>query len=164
MGLSLVFVPVAWPIVAAQELPHTPIIALNSVVGDSIGWPRYVQEIAAVYHNLSPSVRRSTIVLASNYGEAGAVNHFGPADGLPPVYSGHMSYWYWGPPPGTATTVIAVGFTRAQLVSIFGQVRLATHLKNHLHVVNAEEDQPVWVCSAMREPWKLIWPDLKNFA
>ena len=29
--------------------------------------------------------------------------------GLPPVYSGHNSYWTWGPPPPDRTIVIHVG-------------------------------------------------------
>jgi 4-amino-4-deoxy-L-arabinose transferase-like glycosyltransferase len=37
--------------------------------------------------------------LAGNYGEAGAIDQFGPRYGLPTAYSRHQNLWYWGPPP-----------------------------------------------------------------
>ena len=103
------------------------------------------------------------MVLASNYGEAGAVGHFGPADGLPAVYSGHNGYWYWGPPPAAATTAVAVGFDRQTLAPICGTLRLAAQLTNHVSVQDDEQGAPVWVCSALRASWPAIWPQLKDF-
>src|SRR5262249_39567887 len=35
--------------------------------------------------------------LTSNYGEAAAIDLFGPAEGLPPAISGHNQYGLWGP-------------------------------------------------------------------
>ena len=106
----------------------TPIVALNYDAGETIGWPAFVREIATAYRSLPPAQRPATTVLTSNYGEAGAVDHFGPADGLPAAYSGHMSFWYWGPPPAGATTAIVVGYQRSQL-AFCGSVRLAAHLR-----------------------------------
>jgi hypothetical protein len=45
---------------------------------------------------------RSAGILAGNYGEAGAINLYGPAYGLPEAMSGINSYWlcgYGDPPP-----------------------------------------------------------------
>ena len=69
-----------------------PIVALNTDAGETIGWPAFVHEIAAVYSSLPVSQRPAATVLTSNYGEAGAVDRFGPADGLPAAYSGHMAF------------------------------------------------------------------------
>lgn len=160
---SLVLVPVALPVLPVQELHNTPVVAINSTMGEEVGWPTFVQEIATVYHSLPQATQVSTIILASNYGEAGAVNQFGPADGLPAVYSGHMSYWYWGPPPAGATTAVAVGFSRGQLSGFCGSIRLATHLNNHLQVKDEEQGNPVYVCSHLRVSWKAIWPRLKTY-
>jgi hypothetical protein len=159
----LVLVPVALPIVPLQQLHNTPIVAMNSTMGEEVGWPTFVQEIATVYHSLPSATQRSTIILASNYGEAGAVNQFGPGDGLPAVYSGHMSYWYWGPPPADATTAVAVGFSRGQLSGFCGTIRLETHLNNHLQVNDEEQGNPVFVCTHLRAPWRAIWPSLKSY-
>ena len=116
-----------------------------------------------MYASLPAARRRTTVVLASNYGEAGAVDHYGPADGLPAVYSGHMAYWYWGPPPGSATTAVAVGFERSALAAFCGTLLLATRLNNHLDVNDDEQSEPVWVCSDLRAPWTRIWPTLRHF-
>ena len=109
VGLSLAIVPITLPVVPVSSLHSTAIVALNYDAGETVGWPAFVSEIAAAYRTLPPGQRSSAIVLTSNYGEAGAVDHFGPADGLPAAYSGHNGFWYWGPPPATATTAIVVG-------------------------------------------------------
>ena len=161
--LTLVGIPVTLPVVPVADVHSTPIVALNYDAGETIGWPAYVHEIAAVYDSLPASQRRSSIVLTSNYGEAGAVGHFGPAVGLPAVYSGHNGYWYWGPPPAAATTAVAVGFDRQALSPLCGTLRLAARLNNQVGVHDDEQGAPVWVCSALRASWAVIWPGLRDF-
>lgn len=161
--LSLPNIYFALPLVPVAQLHASAELAANSTLGESVGWPTYVQEIAAVYHALPASQQRSAIVLASNYGEAGAVNHFGQQDGLPAVYSGHMSFWYWGPPPPSATTAVAVGFARSQLTPFCASLHLAGHLRNYVGVQDEEEGMPIWVCSTITQPWTEIWPQLRNF-
>ena len=162
VALSLTAVPLTLPVLPAADLRYTPIVQLNYDAGETVGWPAYVREIAAVYDSL-PAVRRSsTVVLASNYGEAGAVGRYGQAAGLPQVYSGHNGYWYWGPPPAWASTAVSVGFDRATLAGFCGSLRLAARLNNHLGVANQEQGAPVWVCSQLRAAWTVIWPRLRN--
>ena len=160
--LTLAEIPVTLPLVPVADLHKTPIVALNYDAGETVGWPAYVGEIAAVYRSLPAGQRSAAIVLGSNYGEAGAVAHYGPADGLPAAYSGHNGFWYWGPPPASARTAIAVGFGRAQLTPFCGNLRLAAHLDNHVGVQDDEQGAPVWVCSALRAPWTRIWPRLRS--
>jgi hypothetical protein len=159
--LSAAEFPVTLPIVPVSAVHETPIVSLNYDAGETIGWPAFVQEIARVYGGLPATQRSGAIVLASNYGEAGAVDRFGPADGLPSAYSGHMSYWYWGPPPERARAAIAVGFDKADL-GFCGSVVLAATLNNHVGVADDEQGQPVWICSQLRESWPAIWPSLRN--
>lgn len=161
--LSLTAIPATLPVLPVGALRHTPIVSLNYDAGETIGWPTYVSEVETVYASLPSAVRPFTVVLASNYGEAGAVDHFGPALGLPPVYSGHNAYWYWGPPPASTTTAVAVGFDRSTLAPVCGSLVLATHLDNHLGIDDQEQGAPVWVCTRLRSSWKAIWPSLRNF-
>lgn len=161
--LSITAIPVTLPVLPVATLRHTPIVSLNYDAGETIGWPTYVSEIARVYESLSPSQRQSTIMLTSNYGEAGALDHYGPSDSLPAVYSGHNAYWYWGPPPASKTVVAAVGFSEHALSAVFGKLWLATHLDNHLGISDDEQGAPVWVGSDIRGPWKTIWPRLRHF-
>lgn len=167
VGLAALFVlvslPVTLPLVPAGDLHHTQIVKLNYDAGETLAWPTFVREIAAVNDALPAAARHKAIVLASNYGEAGAVDHYGPAVGLPAAYSGHMSYYYWGPPPAAATVAIAVGFGRGSLAPYCGSLRLATYLNNHLDVNDDEQGAPVWVCQGLRSPWSVIWPRFRDF-
>jgi hypothetical protein len=161
--LSLTAIPVTLPVLPTGVLRHTPIVSLNYDAGETIGWPTYVREIAHVYASLPASERPFTVVLASNYGEAGAVDLYGPADGLPAVYSGHNAYWYWGPPPASSTEAIAVGFDRSKLATFCGTLALAAHLDNHLGIDDQEQGAPIWVCGQLRSPWRSVWPRLRDF-
>jgi hypothetical protein len=159
--LTLTAIPVTLPVVPVTDVHRTPIVALNYDAGETIGWPAYVRQIAAVYRSLPAAQRAAVIVLGSNYGESGAVDHFGRADGLPAAYGVHNAYWYWGPPPPSATAAVAIGFSRQALTPICGTPRLAAHLNNHLGVHDDEQGAPVWICSALRGSWTAIWPGLR---
>ena len=161
MGVGVLLMPITLPLVPASVVRDTPIVALNYDAGETMGWPAFVGEIAAVYRGLPPGQRTTTIVLASNYGEAGAVDRFGPADGLPAAYSGHNGFWYWGPPPASAGMALVVGYDRDQL-GFCSSVRLAARLDNHLGVADDEQDAPVWICQPSRA-WAAIWPSQRNF-
>src|SRR5271166_4884690 len=51
---------------------------LPQPIADQFGWPEMVSEVAAIYHSLPPDERDKTGIWAGNYGEAGAINQFGP--------------------------------------------------------------------------------------
>jgi hypothetical protein len=59
-------------------------------------------------------------------------------------------------------TIVAVGFSRDFLDQLFGDVRLATRLDNHLRVDNDEQSAPVWVCSRPRDSWPALWPRFRS--
>lgn len=161
--LSVAELPVTLPVLPVPTVHDTPIVALNYDAGETIGWPAFVRQIAAVYRSLPASQRAAAAVLASNYGEAGAVDRFGPADGLPSAYSGHMSFWYWGPPPTSATTAVVVGYPRSQL-GFCGSVRLAARLDNHERVNDDEQGAQVWICRDLRASWRAIWPSQRSLS
>lgn len=160
--LTLTAIPVTLPVVPVTDVHRTPIVGLNYDAGETIGWPGYVRQIAAVYGSLPAAQRAAAIVLGSNYGEAGAVDQFGPAYGLPAAYGVQNGYWYWGPPPVSATAAVAIGFDRRTLNPLCGTLTLAAHLSNHLGVQDDEQGAPVWICSDLRMSWAAIWPGLRN--
>ncbi len=97
---------------AAITLPLAPVNSawwnfVGKVDGDfheEIGWPELVAEVARIYAALPPAERGQTGILATNYGEAGAIDLYGGAYGLPKAISGVNSYWakgYGNPPPQT---------------------------------------------------------------
>jgi 4-amino-4-deoxy-L-arabinose transferase-like glycosyltransferase len=150
------------PVIPMGTLHLTPIVSFNYDTGETLAWPTYVRQLADVYSRLPPGKRSGVVILTSNYGEAGAVDRFGPASGLPPSFSGHNGYWYWGPPPASTRTVLAVGFERSFLERFFGDVRLETRLDNHLDLNTQEQNAPVWLCSQVRGDWPTLWPRFRH--
>jgi hypothetical protein len=105
----------------------------------------------------------SGVVLASNYGEAGALQRYAPSLAAR-VFGVQNAYWLWGPPPeGARRPVVAVGFDRSQLTPYFSSVVLARRLDNGHGVDNNEQDAPVWVCTGRLVAWAQIWPGLKDY-
>lgn len=70
--------------------------ALPQLFADRFGWPEQVQAVAKAFHALPPELQPKTAIWGNNYSQAGAVDFYGPALGLPKAISGHLSYWYWG--------------------------------------------------------------------
>jgi hypothetical protein len=102
------------------------------------------------------------VIFTSNYGEAGAVDRYGPALGLPPAYSGHNGFGYWGPPPNHAGSVVVVGLGPVELAASFRGCRPAARVGNSAGVDNDERGAEVSLCSGTRRPWSQIWPDLRH--
>ena len=71
---------------------------LEQRLGDQFGWEELVADVARIYQSLPPEERAKTGIFASNYGEAGALNLFGPALGLPAPICAHQNHYFWGPP------------------------------------------------------------------
>ena len=90
LGLSLIInATLMLPVLPVQVMARSPIAEVNYDGGETAGWPEFVGTVAGVVSNLPADERDSVVLLTGNYGEAGAIDHFGPAAGLPPAYSGH---------------------------------------------------------------------------
>ncbi len=148
------------PVVPADQLTDTPIVAVNYDAGETVGWPNFAAAIGQAYDELPPDRRQGTVVLAGNYGEAGAVERFRPD--LAPVYSGHNAYWDWGPPPADTSTVIAVGYDETDLRTWFGEVRRVATFDNAVGLDNDEQGTPIWLCREPRQSWTDLWPEMRR--
>ena len=123
---GLMFLPLGLPVLPASAVASANLQKINYNLGEEIGWPDFTREVASVWRSLPQTTRESTVILTGNYGEAGAIIRFGPRYGLPVAYSGHNSFWSWGPPPNhTGDTTIAIGLDRSELSRYFRAVRLA---------------------------------------
>jgi hypothetical protein len=113
-----------------------------------------------VYHSLPARQRRTAVVFTGNYGEAGAVDRFGPDYGLPRAYSGHNAYARFRIPPGSVGPVIVLGYDGAS-VDFTGCRRAAT-IDDGVGLDNEEQGGAVFVCSRPRRPWAEAWTDLRH--
>lgn len=153
------------PIAAANSTWAARAMKVNEDFREEIGWPELVETIAKVRDALPPEERAQAGILAGNYGEAGAVNLYGPRYGLPPVISGVNSFWkngYGDPPP---QTVIVVGRDLDEIEDLFVSCTLAAHTWNRFGVLNEETraHPNIFVCRTLRKPWPEYWKTARHF-
>ena len=132
---------------------------------EEVGWPELVETIAGIRDALPAKERRALGILAGNYGEAGAIDLYGPAHDLPHAISGVNSYWlrgYGGPPP---QTLIVVGLSRTALERYFKTCEVAGQVSNRYGVKNEEtqEHPDIFVCRGLRQPWPEFWKQFRRF-
>ena len=155
---------IALPLLPAAALARFPAQKVNYDLGEEIGWPSEVALVARTYDSLPTPQRSVATILAANYGEAGAVDRYGAAFGLPPVYSPDNNYWLWGPPPARDTVAVVIGVPPALLSRWFSSVRVAAVYRNGLGVSDDEEGAVICVAAGLRAPWSTIWPSIRNYS
>jgi 4-amino-4-deoxy-L-arabinose transferase-like glycosyltransferase len=152
---ALLQIVMALPVLPVSSVAQFPV---NDIAVESVGWPTLVAQVARAYHGLPAGERGRAIVLAGNIGEAGAVNRFGGQYGLPTVYSGNNQLYYLGPPPESATLVVAVGIGSRRLSAGFARCQVVSHVNNGYGVNNVQQGQRITVCTGRRAPWTALWP------
>ena len=134
---------------------------LPMFLADRFGWPEMAQEVAQVYHSLSPEEQAKTAILTKNYGEAGAIDFFGPALGLPKAVSGHLSYFLWGPRQHTGEIIITLGLPYGDLSGYFDEVKQMATVK-HPYAI-PYETVSIYLCRGLIQPLEDIWPAVKHW-
>ena len=127
---------------------------LPQPIGDQFGWPEMARDVAAIYDGLPPEERARTGILAGNYGEAGAINLFGPALGLPRAWSRHQNHWYWGPPQEDYRNLIVLQFSQKDVEENCTSWAAFPH-QNPWGM--AEENVPIYLCRGVTFDLRKIW-------
>jgi hypothetical protein len=134
---------------------------LPQIYADQFGWEEMVATVAHVYNNLSPDIRGKTAIFAQNYGQAGAIDLFGPKFGLPKAISGHQNYFLWGPRDFTGESVIVLQGRQDRLEDRFASV---TRVANVYHPYSMPSEHfDVFYCRGLKRPLKEMWPELKSW-
>ena len=131
-------------------------------IADRFGWEELTGITARAWNSLSEDERRRTIIATSNYGEAGAINYYGRALGLPPAVSQHNNFYLWGPGNPRATTVIVVGVSRQDLLESFEAVEEVAAITHPL-AMPYEREHPVAICRGPKRPLMELWVAGKKF-
>ena len=116
----------------------------------------HADAVASAYFALSPPERETCILLTRNYGEAGALNYYGRALGLPEAASQHNSFYLWGPGNWNARSVLAVGFDLDELRRTFEFVDEVTRARSE-YAMPYEADLPVYFCRGWKIPLREAW-------
>lgn len=133
---------------------------LPQLHADRFGWEEMAREVARVYDALPPVDRARAGVFGQNYGQAGAIDLYGPALGLPPALSGHLAYHDWGPRGFTGEVLIVLDDDKATLESHFESVEWAGRVEHRWSMPYQQFD--IWVCRGMKRPLAEVWPGLRK--
>ncbi|HLJ89067.1 MAG TPA: glycosyltransferase family 39 protein [Candidatus Angelobacter sp.] len=139
--------------------------SLPQYFGDRFGWEELVDQVAHDYNTLPPDVRAKTAIFANNYGEAGAIDLFGPKLGLPTAISTHQNYFFWGPPPpdqgAQGSNLLVLGDNPKSLARLCDSVQM---LSFHYHAWGmGEENGPILLCTGLKSSLQQEWPRLKKW-
>jgi Dolichyl-phosphate-mannose-protein mannosyltransferase len=144
------------PAIETHELGPLP-----QIFADQFGWDEMAAAVAGVYNNLPPEVRARTAIFAQTYGQAGAIDLFGPKYGLPPAISAHQSYFLWGPRGYTGESMIVMDDSEQDLERLFASVRKAGRVEHPYSMPYQHFD--IFYCQGMHPPLQEIWPRLKKW-
>jgi hypothetical protein len=138
---------------------------VNKEPGEQIGWPEFTGAVADAWARIPATERDTAVILAGNYGEAGALEHYGPGRGLPQPYSPHMSYADWGPPPDRMVGPVLFigrverGSPASRLITGCRPVGLHRAPED----VDNDEDGVMLSLCTLTQPWSSAWPQLRHF-
>jgi hypothetical protein len=132
----------------AAELPQ--------FFADRFGWEQLAAQVAEVFGALPAEDRTACLIVARNYGQAGAINYFGPRHGLPRAVCQHNSYYLWGWGRVAPKVFVIIGQDREDLDATFAEVRevARTHAR---YAMPDETNVPIWVCRGIRIPLDEAW-------
>jgi 4-amino-4-deoxy-L-arabinose transferase-like glycosyltransferase len=161
---GLVFLPLFTPVFSEPTIAGLGLDDANEDLGGMLGWRHVVNEVAAVVDSLPPEERKHAIILTGSYSEAGSIDFWRSAKHLPPAYSDHNSYWWWGHPHGDDHPVIAVGIAPVILEQYWDDVHLVKTLGRDGAPIDPEQrGAQISIARDQKQPWSKIWPRLRHY-
>jgi hypothetical protein len=175
VATGTVFAPLAIPVLTPEQYIrytkalHTQPPAIEThklgplpqIYADQFGWEEMVATVARVYNGLPQEVRSDTAIFCQNYGQAGAIDLFGPKYGLPPAISGFQNYFFWGPRNYTGASVIVMAGRQQDLEQRFASVQKVASVSHPYSMPYEHFD--VFYCRGLKRPLKEIWPQVKRW-
>jgi len=147
------------------ELPKTEKSFIGETLpqyyADEFPWPGMVEAVARVYHSLTPEEQKRTAIFGNNYGQAAAIDFFGPKYGLPKAISGHQNYFLWGPRDYTGDIVIVLGDEEEGARKHFESVTVAATLNNPY--AYRYENRPILLCRGLKWDLQKEWSKVKRW-
>jgi uncharacterized protein YqgC (DUF456 family) len=132
-------------------------------LADRTGWPEFVADVEAAVATLSAADRVQAILYAPSYGQAGALELFGPARGLPATtISNHNTYHLWSVGRTDADVLVAAGAREEDLRRLFRDVR-QVRVHRCEYCMSWRDEMPIFVARGAQEPLSRYWPQLRHF-
>jgi Dolichyl-phosphate-mannose-protein mannosyltransferase len=145
-AIGLVALPITLPVLPLHTAVQHGIIKDRSDYQSEIGWPAYA-------HLVERHAAGADVIVADNYGEAGALEVFGRR--LPPVASADVTMRYWRPQV-TGRRALVIGYSR-QAASFCSSYRLVARIS----AANDSDEggEPIAACT-LRGTLAEVWPTI----
>jgi hypothetical protein len=177
VGSGLLLLPITIPVFSPEDflaymkrLPFKlPVMehsheraTLPQWYADQFGWKEIENEAAVAWKQIPANERTGCAIFAQDYGQAGAIDFFGRADGLPQALSGDRSYFLWGPREYSGNCMIILDDTPEKLDKLFEHVEyVGTSADNPWAL---EKQLPVYICRGAKfGTLNDLWPRLKHW-
>jgi len=143
------------------EIEHQQNGPLPQWFADEFGWQEMVEKVAKVYNSLPPEERARTAIFSNSWGEAAAVDFYGPRYGLPQAISKHNSYWMWGPGKYDGSTMIILRSGGRDEPKLFQSVEAVGRVEHPYS--RRDEYFDIYLCRGLNVNLQDVWPRLKHF-
>jgi hypothetical protein len=136
---------------------------LPQLFADQFGWEEMAAAVAGAYNSLPPDVRARTAIFGQNYGQAGAIDRYGPKYGIPlgSAVSGHQSYFLWGPHGFTGESMIVMDDRPERMAELFTSFRKVAQVSHPYSMPYQHFD--VYYCEGLKQPLSALWPQIKKW-
>jgi hypothetical protein len=173
LGGGLILLPLCCPILSPEnfikyratlgvtlpESEHQNNGPLPQYFSDEFGWEDMAREVARVYQTLTPQEQARTAVFSNNWGDAAAVDFFGPKYGLPGAICKHDAYWYWGPGAGAVDNVIILHTDGSGDRPFFASVTAVGHVGTAYS--RRDEHFTIYLGRGFKTSLQALWPRLR---
>ena len=139
---------------------------LNDELGEQVGWPEMVDQVARVATVLPADEQADLRVVTASYGEAAAIDFYGPARGLPlgTALSAHNSYAVWWPEDGSPRgAVLFVRYPRVTVERYCDALGPVAIVSNPWEVPNEVAGAPMLVCHRLRVSPATLRDSLRHY-
>ncbi len=158
---AVIAIPQALPILPRSSVANAPDWARPFFAVEEIGWPEITESVARVYRDLPDPA--GTGIIAAKYWQASAIDHYGPASGLPAPSSPNRGYVSFPRPPESARDILFVGNDPSVLVPYFTEVREVGALDNRAGITNSSQGMKIWLATGRTGSWDTVWPKLTDW-
>lgn len=142
--------------VVFENQPERP---LPQYFSDEFGWEAMTQATARIFRKLPKQEQARTAIFANDYGQAAAIDFFGPRYGLPASVSKAETYWLWGPRQYDGQSVIVLGSDGRGDREHFRSVEAAGEANSEYS--RDDERYTIFMCRGIYPPLGVLWPRMK---
>lgn len=134
---------------------------LPQLYADQFGWEEMTAVAAKAFQAVPDGLKSRTAIFAQNYGQAGAIDLFGPKYGLPHAISGHQNYYLWGPGDFTGESMIVLNDREEVLRELCEVVEKVGRVEHPYSMPDQRFD--VHYCRGAKVGLRDLWPELKKW-